>query len=81
MKDGGVLIALAASPEVIFERVSKLGDRPLLKTKDQLETIKNLLSRRSPYYRQADFIVDTNGKSVEQTVQELLKILHERSSS
>ena len=75
MKEKGILIALSASAEVIFERVSKLGDRPLLRTKDQLETIRNLVSRRSPYYSQADFIVDTNKKSVEQTVEELLKIL------
>jgi shikimate kinase len=80
MKEKGTLIALSASAEVIFQRISKLGDRPLLRTRDQLETIKNLISHRSPYYRQADFIVDTSGKSVEQTVQELLKVLHEKNS-
>ncbi len=78
MKERGVLIALSASAEVILERVSRLGNRPLLKSKDQMETIRNLLSRRSPYYRQADHIIDTTGKTVEQTVQELTKLLHEK---
>lgn len=79
MKEKGTLIALSASAEVIFQRISQLGDRPLLRTRNQLETIKNLISHRSPYYCQADFIVDTSGKSVEQTVQELLKVLHEKN--
>lgn len=76
MKERGILIGLAASPEVILERVSRMGSRPLLKTKDQLETIKNLLSKRSPYYREAQHVVDTGGKGVSQTVEEILKILH-----
>ena len=73
MKERCFLIGLAASPEVILERVSRTGARPLLKTKDQLETIKNLLSKRSPYYREAHRIIDTSGKGVMETVEEILK--------
>ncbi len=78
-KEKGILIALSASPETLYERVRQLQNRPLLndKDKDQLRaTIKNLLSRRSPYYRQADLFIDTTGKTIEETVGEILKNLH-----
>ena len=38
--------------------------------------IKDLLSHRSPFYAQADAIVDTTARSVEETVSEILKVLH-----
>lgn len=73
MKERGVVVGLAADPEAIFKRVAEMQTRPLLKTKDQMKKIKNLLSERSPYYRAADVIVDTTSRSVEATVDEILK--------
>lgn len=74
-KAKGFLIALSASPEMILERV-KQANRPLLKGDNPAEIIKGLLSRRSPYYRQADWIIDTSGKKIDEVVEEILKILH-----
>ena len=76
-KEKGVLIALSAPPDVILERIKNLQTRPLLKERSQWETIQNLLSRRSPYYRKADFIIETAGRKIDETVDEILKILHE----
>lgn len=76
MKERGIVIGLAASPDSILQRVASMQTRPLLKTKDQLKKIKELLSERSPYYREADKIIDTTSQSVGETVKEILKALN-----
>lgn len=75
MKEKGVVIGLSASPEAILQRVASMETRPLLRTKDQLKKIEGLLSHRSPYYRQADKVVDTTMKRLHETVEEILKAL------
>ena len=59
--------------------------RPLLMTlktnKDQLKKIKGLLSERSPYYREADKIIDSTSRSIEETVEEILKALQSNGNS
>ena len=58
----GVVLWLLASEEVIWERVSRNQNRPLLRTKDPRTTITNLLSVRYPLYRSvADINVETSG--------------------
>lgn len=79
MKGKGVLIALTTSPEEIFERLKALEDRPLLKGENRMGKIKKLLSRRSPYYEQADHIVNCEGKEVREIVETILKRLNENS--
>lgn len=75
MKEKGIVIGLAASAQVIFDRIAKMDTRPLLKTKDQMKKIQELLSERSPYYREADRIIDTTAKAVDKTVEEIIKAL------
>ncbi len=85
MKEKGFIVALSASPEVILERVSQVDNRPVLKMankegkknqQEKLDKIKNLLSKRSPFYREADRIVDTTSKKIEETVAEILKLVN-----
>jgi len=79
MKEKGFVVGLSSAPEVILERISKMDTRPLLKSdasKDRLKKIEALLSERSPYYREAQKIVDTTRKQVEETVDEILKALN-----
>ncbi len=76
MKEKGIVIGLSASPESILQRVAGLETRPLLRSKDQLKRIESLLSHRSPYYRQADKIVDTTMKRLEETVDEIMVVLN-----
>ena len=58
----GVVLWLLASEEVIWERVSRNQNRPLLRTKDPRKTITDLLSVRYPLYRAvADINVETSG--------------------
>ncbi|HEX5036207.1 MAG TPA: shikimate kinase [bacterium] len=76
MKEKGIVIGLSASPEAILQRVASMETRPLLRSKDQLKKIESLLSHRSPYYRQADKIVDTTMKRLDETVDEILTVLN-----
>jgi shikimate kinase len=56
----GVVVWLTASEKVIWERVSRNRNRPLLRTKDPRTTISNLMSTRHPLYRSvADITVET----------------------
>ncbi len=79
MKEKSFVIALSASPEMILERVSSVNQRPLLdeKDKDRLKRIKEMISHRSPFYAQANRIIDTTVHSVPEIVESISKILHD----
>jgi len=64
----GYVIWLNASPEAILGRVSRNQERPLLRTADPLATIREMLKQREPLYSgTADFIIETDGLSPEET--------------
>lgn len=80
LKSKGVLIYLNASLNDIFYRVQR-GKirRPLLTISNNpadsytlRETIEKLFQQREKFYRESDFIVTTSGKSVKETVDEIL---------
>ncbi len=75
LKKSGILIYLSASAKVIFERVKNTSRRPLLQVDDPLKRIKALLKEREKYYAQADYTIDTDGKSNEQVCDEILKLI------
>lgn len=49
----GFVVLLAASDEVIFERVSRNTKRPLLQTENPRETVSAMLTARQPAYAAA----------------------------
>lgn len=70
-RKAGLTICLTARPEVIYDRIRHETHRPLLQTPDPLAKIKELLSGRDKYYKQADIIVDTSDKSVDDVLNEI----------
>jgi len=70
-KEGGITICLSARPEVIFERIKHETHRPLLTVPDPLARIRELLAAREQYYRQADLIIDTSDKTVDEVINEI----------
>jgi XRE family aerobic/anaerobic benzoate catabolism transcriptional regulator len=61
---------LKASPEEHMARVLAQGDlRPMAGHADAMDDLKRILAARDPLYRKADAIVDTSGRSVEQSLQ------------
>ena len=74
LKSSGVVIYLKTSPEVIYERIRHETHRPLLKGEDPQQKIQELLKQRAARYAQADYTVETDGKSPEQVAEEVVKI-------
>jgi shikimate kinase len=64
-----LVICLWAAPETIWERVRHQVHRPLLRTADPRARIRELLAEREPFYRQADVLVNTQSRSIQQVAQ------------
>jgi len=67
-KKAGFVACLTARPEVIFDRIKHETHRPLLQTPDPLAKIREMLASRAKFYAQADAIIDTSEKSVEDVI-------------
>jgi shikimate kinase len=66
---------LRTSAEETVRRIETPGapSRPLLHGADPLETVSRILRGREPLYREADLVVDTDGKSIEE-ITELIRV-------
>jgi shikimate kinase len=70
-KQAGYVVCLTARPEVVFERIKNETHRPLLQTPDPMARIRELLETREQFYAQADAVIDTSGKTVDQVITEI----------
>jgi shikimate kinase len=75
LKAHGILVALEASVQTIYDRVKGTRHRPLLKAGDVQGEIRRLLEERRPHYAQADLKFSTDGKTAPQVAEEILKAL------
>lgn len=76
LRENGVIITLAASPENIYQRVNrKKGSRPLLKKNLTIEDIVEMLASRQALYQQAELIIDTSDKNINEVVEEIISYL------
>ena len=73
LKAKGVVICLCASPETIFQRTQEKKHRPLLNTENQMERIRSLCEKRMPFYRQANSIILTDGRSSSEVAEHVLR--------
>lgn len=72
-KEGGLTVCLTARPEIIYARIKHETHRPLLQVPDPQAKIRDLLEARDRFYRQADLVIDTSGKSVDDVISEIRK--------
>jgi len=77
LRENGVIICLAATPETILKRISNNNDRPLLQVEDPLKKIKELLEFRMPYYEKADIMIDTENKTPLKLAEEIIEKVKE----
>lgn len=68
IKQDGISIWLRADFDVLMERVQRKNNRPLLKTANPEETMRNLLKEREPFYELADITVESRDESHEAVV-------------
>jgi len=76
LKQHALVVCLWASPETIWERVRGQSHRPLLQDPDPLAKIRQLLSAREPFYKQADVLVNTEQRSTKEVAQHVLHQFH-----
>jgi len=75
LRKNGIVVCLMASPETILKRTSSSDERPLLKVNDPLTKITEMLEMRKPFYKNADFVIDTEGRSPRQVAEEIIEDL------
>lgn len=75
LKANTVTIWLHAPLDILFARVKRKGNRPLLKTANPHETLAKLLIEREPTYALADITIESENAPHELTVERLLTIL------
>jgi XRE family aerobic/anaerobic benzoate catabolism transcriptional regulator len=67
-------IWLKAPPEVHMRRVVEQGDeRPMAGNPKAMEELTSILTSREALYAKAEIMIETSGKSIEQSVQDLLQ--------
>jgi shikimate kinase len=71
----GVSVWLRADLDVLFARVSRRGNRPLLKTSDPRAVLAELIERRYPIYAEADLTIDSGDGPPELTTTRAIAAL------
>ncbi len=76
LKEAGVIILLEASPDTVYERVSRTtGDRPMLAQYMSRGYISWLMKQRETAYRRAaDAVISVDGKTAAEIAQEILQL-------
>lgn len=76
LRDSGLVIYLCATPEALWRRTSRDRNRPLLRTSDPLQKLRELHTLRDPLYRTvAHLVVDTGSQSVGTLATHILRLL------
>ena len=79
LKQKGTVIYLKASTETLIKRLEKnKNKRPLisnLTTDKRLEFIRKILKEREKTYKQADYTIETDNKTVKEVLREINSLL------
>lgn len=79
LKSSGIVVYLAASPSVLYERTRQDRNRPLLQVPNPLARLEELHAQRDPIYREvADIVVEGRDTGVATLVHEIERQLRER---
>lgn len=60
LRQKGIIVSLAANPDIILERTSRRPTRPLLQCESPRQVIEEMLAKRRHLYEQADIQIDTS---------------------
>ncbi len=72
LKKSGYVVYLSSSPETLYHRLLFNKSRPLLQTKNKLDTITKILKKRESFYHStADTIIKTDSQSADTIAKEI----------
>jgi shikimate kinase len=78
----GQVVYLCATADQLYRRTARDQQRPLLQTGDRRKQIEHLLAVRDPLYREvANVTLRTSNKSIQHTVNELIKKINQSGLS
>jgi len=77
LAQNGVVICLTARPEIIYERVKRRNNRPLLKKGNLQDTIIKLMKEREELYKRADYYIDTSELDFRDIIERIIVFLEE----
>lgn len=74
IRSRGFVVYLKASVDILYERLKKSRNRPLMETEDKLKVIEDLLAEREPLYLAvADITIATDGRSAQDVAREIYR--------
>ncbi len=77
-----LVIWVKTTPQEHMDRVIAQGDmRPMADNKYAMSDLERILIERTPYYEQAHAILDTSGKTIEQTYEKLIEIIDKQGNT
>lgn len=77
LKNLGTVFFLKADTDTILERVKHDTARPLLQDEDRRSKIETMLMTRTPLYEAAaDYIIVTDGRTVEEIAGEIISVIN-----
>ena len=71
----GVSVWIKADFELLFQRVQRRSNRPLLKTANARQTLEELIAKRYPIYAEADITVQSRDVPQDQVASEVIEAL------
>ncbi len=81
LKEKALLVCLTAGPETLLKRTGGGKDRPLLEGEDRRQRIEELLKLRGKKYAQAHISIETEDRTVEEVVKEIVAAIEKFSGS
>lgn len=76
----GMVIYLRASLDALLERTRHHKNRPLLQTENPRQRFEKILTEREPLYLEtADWVLDTENKSIRRIVNEIIQYTNHHS--
>ncbi|MFC6198124.1 shikimate kinase [Ponticaulis profundi] len=81
LKEHAVTIWLSADLETLWRRVSRRDGRPLLKTENPKDRLRNLLETRKATYATADIVVESRDGPHMNAVRDIISALKEKFPS
>lgn len=74
IRSRGFVVYLKASVDILYERLKKSRNRPLMETENKQKVIEDLLAEREPLYLAvADVTIATDGRSAQDVAREIFK--------
>ena len=77
LKESGWIIALYASPDILYKRIEGKRVRPLLlNQEDPVKKLEEINNERKSMYAKADFQIDTENKEINDIADEIINLLN-----